>query len=114
MTQLKYQEYTFRIIMKLKTEQNFLNTVKKIQSAFNVWNTRKITLKGRILIFKKLEISKIVYISLITIIPNSILNEIQKIQKAFLWYFSRLKINYKTLCNTFEEGGLKNVDIKAK
>ena len=97
-----------------KTEQNFLNTVKKIQSAFNVQNTRKLTLKGRILIFKKLEISKIVYVSLITIVPNSFLNEIQKIQKAFLQYFSRLKINYKTLCNMFEKGGLKNVDIKAK
>ena len=78
--------------MKLKTEQNFLNTVKKIQSAFNVWNTRKITLKGRILIFKKLEISKIVYVSLITIVPNSFLNEIQKIQKAFFFIFQDLKL----------------------
>ena len=38
----------------------------------------------------------------------------KKIQKAFLWYSSKPKINYKTLCNTFEEGSLKNVDIKAK
>ena len=27
---------------------------------------------------------------------------------------SKPKINYKTLYNTFEEGGLKNVDIKPK
>ena len=29
-------------------------------------------------------------------------------------YSSKPKINKKTLCNTFEERGLKNVNIKAK
>ena len=55
-----------------------------------------------------------VYLSLITTVPNSILNEILKIQKAFLIYSSKPKINYRTLCNTYEEGGLKNVDVKLK
>ena len=42
------------------------------------------------------------------------MEEIQKIQKAFLWYSSKPKINHKTLCHTFEDGGLKNVDVKSK
>ena len=66
-----------------KTEQNFLSTVKKIQNALNVWNARTLTLEGRILIFKTLRISKIVYLSLITTVPNSILNEIQKNSESF-------------------------------
>ena len=37
---------------------------------------------------------------------------IQKIQKVFLWYSSKPEIDYKTLWNTFEESGLKYVDIK--
>ena len=76
--------------------------------------TRALTLEGKILIFKTLGISKIVYLSLIIIVPNSILEEIQKIQKSFLWYSSKPKINHKTLCNTFQDGGLKNVDVKSK
>ena len=52
--------------------------------------------------------------SLITVVPNSILNENKKIQKAFLLYFSKPRINYKTLWNMFEEGVLKNLTIKAK
>ena len=52
--------------------------------------------------------------SLIATVPNSILNEIQKTQKAFLWYSTKPKMNHKTLCNTFEEGSVKNGDIKAK
>ena len=58
--------------------------------------------------------SKIIYLSLIPTVPNSILNEIQKIQKGFLWYSAKPKINHNTLWNMFEEGGLKNVDIKVK
>ena len=29
-------------------------------------------------------------------------------------YYLKPKISYKTLCKTFEEGGLKNVDILAE
>ena len=108
-----YHNGTLVPLWKFSITGNFLSTVKQIPNALNIWNTRTLTLKERILKFKTLVISKIVYLSLITTVPNSILNEIQKIQKAFLWYFSKPKINYKTLCNTFKEDGLKNVDIKA-
>ena len=100
--------------MKLRQSGIFFGTVKKIQNALNVWNTITLTLEGRILRFKILAISKIVYLSLITTVPNSILNEIPKIQKAFLLYSTKPKINYKTLCNAFEEASLKNVDIRQK
>ena len=83
---------------KIQTERNFSTTVKKLQKALNVWMTRTLTLEGKILIFKTLGISKIVYLSLIIIVPKSILEEIQKIQKSFLWYSSKPKINHKTLC----------------
>ena len=100
--------------MKLRQSGIFKALFKKIQNALNVWNTRILTLEGRILIVKTLGISKIVYLSLIATVPNSILNEIQKIQKTFLWYSAKPKINHKAFCNRFEEGGLKNVDRKAK
>ena len=99
---------------KIQTERNFLTTVKKLQKALNIWITRALTLEGKTLIFKTLEISKIAYLSLIITVPNSILEEIQKIQKSFLCYSSKPKINHKTLCNTFQDGGLKNVDVKSK
>ena len=54
------------------------------------------------------------FLSLIITVPNSILEEIQKIQKIFLWNSSKPKINHKTLCNTSEDGRLKNVDVKSK
>ena len=93
----------FSFNKKIQTERNYLTTVKKIQKALNVWITRTLTLKGKILIFKTLGISKIVYLSLTITVPNSILGEIQKVQKTFLWYSSKLKINHKTLYDAFED-----------
>ena len=57
---------------KIQTERNYLTTVKKIQKAFNVWITRKLTLEGKMLIFKILGIFKIVYLPLIINLSNSI------------------------------------------
>ena len=48
----------------------------------NVGITRTLTLEGKVLIFKTLGISKIFYLSLIITVSNSILEEIQKIQKT--------------------------------
>ena len=42
------------------------------------------------------------------------MEEILKIQKKLLWYSSKPEINHKTLCNTFEDRDLKNVDVKSK
>ena len=111
---LKILETHFSYNKKIQTEKNYLTIIKKNQKTFNAWITRTFTLEGKILIFETLEISKIVYLSLIITVPSSILEEIQTIQKTFLWYSSKPKINHTTLCNTFEDGGLKNVDVRSK
>ena len=98
----------------LKVQSNFLDTVKSIQQALRFWNRRILSLEGKIIIFKTLAISKIVYLAFLTVIPNSLIEELQRIQKTFIWYSSRPKISHKTLCNNFENGGLKHVDISSK
>ena len=66
------------------------------------------------MIFKTLAISNIVNLALITNVPKVIFEELQKIQKIILWQNSRPKTEHKTLPNTFETDGLKNVDINLK
>ena len=78
---------------------------------YRFWKRRMLSLEGRIIIFKTLAISKIVYLAFLTNIPNSLIEELQKIQKTFIWHSLRPKISHKTLCNNFENGGLKHVDI---
>ena len=59
-------------------------------------------------------ISKTVFQLFIKTVPKHIINELEKIQKAFLWKKSPAKIKQKTLCNDYKAGGLKNVDIPNK
>ena len=73
-----------------------------------------LTLQGRIMIFKTLAISKIVYLTLITNVPKVIVEKLQKMQQKPLWQNSRPKIKHKILSNIFETDGLKNVDINLK
>ena len=72
------------------------------------------TLEEKNTIFKTLAISKIIHFSLVTNVPMQIINELNKIQKEFTWNGSNPKIKHSTLCNKYENGGLKNVDILSK
>ena len=42
------------------------------------------------------------------------INELEKIQQAFLWKNSTLNIKHETLCNDYENGGLKMLTLQAK
>ena len=106
--------FIFHITAFSNHKNNFLDTVKSIQQVLRFWNRRILSLEGKIIIFKTLAISKIVYLAFLTVIPNSLIEELQKIQKTFIWHSSRPKISHKTLCNNFENGGLKHVDMSAK
>ena len=75
---------------------------------------RRLTLEGKIVIFKTIAISKIVFQAFITTVPKHIFNELKKIQNAFFWNNSSPKIKHETLCNDYKAGGLKNVDIPSK
>ena len=68
---------------------------------------RNLTLEGKITILKTLAISKIIHLSLITNAPTQIINELNKIQKEFIWNGSNPKIKHSTLRNKYESGGLK-------
>ena len=46
--------------------------------------------------------------------PNDITTTIQQIQREFLCNFSNVKIKHETICNDFQNGSLKNVDIPSK
>ena len=62
---------------------------------------RNLTLEKKIVIFKTLAISKIVFQSVITTVPRHIVNGVEKTQKTFLLKNSAPKINHETLCNDY-------------
>ena len=68
-----------------------------MQNVLNLWRMRNITLEGKIIIFKTLALSKIVYLILITSFSKQLTEEIQRMQKAFIWSNATPKIKHETL-----------------
>ena len=99
---------------KLQDNLNFQTIIKNICSILKVWQMRNLSLAGKITVFKSLAISKFVYLSFLTLLPNNIIEELKEIQKKFLWSDKKAKIKHDTLCNDYKDGGLKNVDIVHK
>ena len=75
---------------------------------------RDLSIAGKITVFETLAISKIVHLALVKTIPNSIIQELNKIQKEFIWKTRNPKIKHDTLCKNYEHRGLKNIVIMYK
>ena len=62
----------FSYNQEIKDDKNFYNIIANIQGALNLWRIRNLTLEGRIVLFKTLAISKIVFLALLTKIPYQV------------------------------------------
>ena len=99
---------------KIENEENFIKLIKKIENVLKIWRIRNLTVQGKITIFKTLAISKVIHLALITNVPQVIIDQLNKIQKDFIWNRKHPKIRHSILCNTHKNGGLKSVHISNK
>ena len=65
-------------------DKNFLETLSKIQNVLKIWIMRSLVLEGKIIVFKTLAISKILYPSMMIRVPTEIIVELKKIQKQLI------------------------------
>ena len=79
-----------------------------------MWRARNLLLEGKITVFKSLALSQITYLALVKTIPPSIIDQLKKTQKNFIWKRLNPKIKNSTINNNYENGGLNNVNIAAK
>ena len=68
---------------KLKEEKNFYKIVTDMQRVLKIWKMRRLSLEEKIVIFKTIAISKIVFQAFITTVPKRIVNELKKNTKSF-------------------------------
>ena len=90
----------------IQNKLNFRKTISKIQAVLKLLRMRRLSLEGRIIVFKSLAISKIVYLSLLTSVPRR-----TKTSKNFLWNFTAPKSKHSTTRMDYRNGGLTNVEV---
>ena len=71
----------FRYNEKLKDEIYFYATVTDIERVLKIWKIRSLILEGKIVIFKSIAVSKIVFLSLIAIVSKHIVKVLEKSTK---------------------------------
>ena len=100
---------------QLENDENFKKYIAKIENVLKLWRARNLSIEGKITVFKSLALSKITYLALVKTIPPSIIDQLHKTQKNFIWNRLNSKIKNSTNNNNnYENGGLKNVDTAAK
>ena len=82
-----------------------------VKEALRIWGSKGLILAGRIQIFKSIALSKIVYISTMLHPSKQTLDQLNLIQKNFIWTGRRPKIKHSTLTGDYINGGYKDVDI---
>ena len=92
---------------------NFNEKIEKIEKILNIWKTRKLSWKGKILILKSLILPQITYLLSVCYCPDRILMKIDHILMEFFWDKKVAKVKKKTLIGTFDKGGLKMPEIFA-
>ena len=102
----------FSYNINLMNQKNYCKAITSIHGILKLWRMRNLSIEGKIVVFKTLAISKLVYLALLTVIPNYITEEVAKIQKSFIWHDASPKLKHETLTMEFQAGGLKNVDIR--
>ena len=96
------------------TEINYRPKIKQITDTLNIWNSRTLTLKGKITIINTLIIPKILYIANVITTPTHIVKELEKIITKFIWNNKPSKIAKHVITQKIENAGLKMVDITCK
>ena len=95
-------------------QKNFINLVLKIEKLIRLWRMWNLSITSKITVLKTPAVSTIVRFALVKVIPNSVILELDKIKKDFIWKNSNPKIKQDLICKDYENGGLKNIDITFK
>ena len=100
---------------QLENDEDFIKYIAKIQNVLKLWRARNLLFEGKIKVFKSLAISKITHLALVKIAPPSIIKQLSKTLKNFIWNGLNPKIkNWTINNNNYENGGLKNINIVVK
>ena len=91
----------------LSEKYNFLEVINKLKTCLHVQKSRGLTLVGKILILKTMALSKILYIATMKVPCKLILDELDVIQKEFIWDSKRSKIKHSTLIADYSEEDIK-------
>ena len=77
----------------LEQKLNFLDNIKTLNDVLKMWESRGLTLAGRILVFKSLALSKLLYACTMKVPSKFVIDQLNTVHKNFIWNNKRPKLN---------------------
>ena len=74
----------FSYNINIMNQKNYCKAITSIHGILKLWRMRNLSTEGKIVVFKTLAISKLVYLALLTVIPNLNLTKQQKYKKIYM------------------------------
>ena len=99
---------------EIQNKKNFCKVILYIQNIFKLWKMRSLTIEGKTTIFKTLALLKVVYLALLAVVPNHIIDELIKIQTNFIWENTPAEIKHRTLTLNYKQCSFKCADVTFK
>ena len=95
------------------TDLNYTNRLKDMEGLINIWRSRGLSLKGKIIIIKTLILPQIQFLFSMIYTPDIILKRVDNILFSFLWDNKPPKIKRSTIISPIVKGGLGMIDVYA-
>ena len=107
-----FNSYDTDLVEKL----NFLDSLKPLNDVIRAWEPRGLSFAGKILVFKTLAVSKLVYVCIFKKPSRQIIESLNSIQKKSIWSKKQPKTKHSTLIviADYKDGGYKDIDIEKK
>ena len=90
---------------------NFDNKLQSMENILNIWTSRNLSWKGKVVIIKTLVIPQISHLLALCYCPENILKKIDKVLFNFLWNKKPAKIKRETITSNYVDGGIRMPDI---
>lgn len=78
-------------------DTNWTVVINKIRNVLNYWQSRKLTLRGKVIITNTMILSKLNYTIRVLDVPDWAQREIRQMVSKFIWRGKRVQIAYATL-----------------
>ncbi|PKU85843.1 Putative ribonuclease H protein [Dendrobium catenatum] len=99
-----------KLALRRLLASDFNYILEKVNSKLNVWGKQMISLDGRIVLTKSVLVALPVFVATYTLIPMSILKEIEKAARNFIWdrqggLHGLYYMSWEKMCKSWKEGG---------
>jgi exonuclease III len=83
----------------------------KIQSLLNMWQSRKLTIKGKITLLRSKVLPTLLYVASIVYVPDDVIARVDAMFFKFIWPSGKHHVKKRVLIQQIEDGGLKMPDV---